>query len=326
MSETRLGLIGAGTVAMSYHCDKWDGLQNYRVTAVCDADAGRAARAADRFGSRVYDSPEELLRSGQVDGVFIFLPPFAHGEIELRAVEAGIPFFVEKPVAFDFAYARRVAEAVERAGLLTSVGYNWRYQETTEAARAALADRPVALATGQWCGGLPGVPWWRVAARSGGQIVEQATHIVDLARHLVGEVRSVSARGYSGQFTDMPDYDVEDATAALLEFESGAIGTLVCADLAPAGAFQAGLTLYSRDLIVTVTNVSARVSTPRQTVETLPGANPYLREDQAFVDAIREGDRGGIRCDYADGARSLAVSLAVRAAMASGRPEAVERL
>jgi predicted dehydrogenase len=324
MDEVRLGLIGAGTVAMSYHCDKWDGLTRYRVTAVCDVDAARAERAATRFAARVYATPGDLLGSGQVDGVFIFLPPFAHGDIELQAVAAGIPFFVEKPVALDLGYARQVAAAVARANLLTSVGYNWRYLETTEAAREALAGQPVALAVGQWNGGFPRVPWWRVAAQSGGQIVEQATHIADLARHLVGEVRSVSAHGFGGLMTDIEGYDVEDATAALLAFEGGAVGTLVCTDLAPAGAFQAGLTCYGRDLVVAVSTTSARVSTPRRTVEVLPGANPYLREDQAFVDAIKTGERGGIRCDYRDGARSLALTLAIRAAMASGGVEAVE--
>ena len=290
MDEVRLGLIGTGTVAMSYHCDKWEGLTGARVTAVCDADPGRAERAAARFGARVYPTAAELLGSGEVDGVFIFLPPFAHDDIELVAVRHGIPFFVEKPVALDLGYAREVAAAVAGAGLLTSVGYNWRYAEPTDAAREALTGQRVAMAVGQWNGGLPGVPWWRRVEQSGGQIVEQATHIADLARYLVGDVRTVSAHGFRGLFDDVEGYDVEDATAALLAFESGAIGTLVCTDLAPAGAFQAGLTVYGRDLVVAVTNTSARISTPRRAVEALPGVNPYLREDQAFVDAVRSCD------------------------------------
>src|SRR2546428_811857 len=190
------------------------------------------------------------------------------------------------------------------------VGYNWRHLESTDLARAALADRPVGLAMGFWLGGLPGSPWWRLRAQSGGQLVEQATHIFDLCRYLIGEVSTVFAGASRGQFQELPGYDIDDASACTLLFKSGAVGTIIATDLAPRGYSDIGLHLISRDLTLEITPTRLRVSRPGRVEEIVAAGNAYQAEDRAFVQAVAGGDRARIRCDYADAVRTLELTLA----------------
>ena len=77
--------------------------------------------------------------------------------------------------------------------MLTRVGHHWRCAEPVARARELLAHRTVRLVSGTWWDKVPPVSWWLHQARSGGPVVEQAIHLLDLARVLVGEVEVVQA-------------------------------------------------------------------------------------------------------------------------------------
>ena len=83
------------------------------------------------------------------------------------------------------------AEIAERRACVTGTGYHWRCLDTVERAAALLADAPARLALGAWLDKVPPPAWWPSRALSGGQVVEQLTHVLDLARLLVGEVAEV---------------------------------------------------------------------------------------------------------------------------------------
>src|SRR5215208_311322 len=193
MTRVRIGFIGAGGIA-GRHLGNLLGFSDVEITAVsdplqdrCDAFAARAGRA------RVYADWRTMLDHNELDALYICTPPFAHGPPELRAIEQHIPFFVEKPIAADLAMGERIARAVKNAGLVTAVGYHWRYLDTTEEAQAILAKNPARLALGYWLDCTPPAPWWGRQGQSGGQMVEQTTHIFDLARVLVGDVTELFA-------------------------------------------------------------------------------------------------------------------------------------
>lgn len=323
-----LGVIGCGQAASEYHWPFWHELRDAAVTAVCDLDPGRASAAAKRFGARAFASPELLLDEADIDALFIFVPPFAHGDLELRAAERGLPFFVEKPVGLDLLRAQRTEAEVAARGVMTSVGYDWRYSRAVERARTELAGREIALLQGFWLGSaLGGSPpsWWTRQELSGGQLVEQATHIVDLLVHLGGEVRQVNCRQAPG-FARNARVDVAGAGAVLVEMASGAVGAIVSACGLPHPTLRCGLVVSADGLHVEVTRQRARLyrGGERETYDapTASSDSPYLREDQAFVDAVRSGDPSGIRCSYADGVRTLAVCLAANESARTGRPVA----
>jgi predicted dehydrogenase len=316
MTATRVGLVGAGGVAQR-HARVLSGLPDVQVVAVTDVVPAAAEALAGACGARAVPDVEALLSAG-LDAAYVCVPPFAHGPAERAILAADIPLFVEKPIAIDRDTADEIVELVARRQLLTAVGHHWRYAEGVERARRLLAGRPVRLVTGGWLDKVPPVAWWPRRDRSGGPVVEQAAHVLDLARHLAGEVTEVYAYG-NGTPPDVAGADVDGATAAALRFASGAVGTLA-ATCVLGWKESAGLDVYADGLAVRITETSVvvRDGDSESVAECDPDA-ARVAVDRAFIDAVR-GAADDVRVPYAEAAGTHALALAVAESAASGRP------
>lgn len=316
MTATRVGLVGAGGVAQR-HARVLSALPDVQVVAVTDVVPAAAEALAGACGARVVPDVEALLSAG-LDAAYVCVPPFAHGPAERAILAADIPLFVEKPIAIDQDTADEIAELIAGRRLLTAVGHHWRYAEGVELARRLLAGRPVRLVTGGWLDKVPPVAWWPRRDRSGGPVVEQAAHVLDLARHLAGEVTEVYAYG-NGTPPDVAGADVDGATAAALRFASGAVGTLA-ATCVLGWKERAGLDVYADALAVRITETSVvvRDGDTESVAECDPDA-ARVAVDRAFIDAVR-GAADDVRVPYAEAVGTHALALAVAESAASGRP------
>jgi predicted dehydrogenase len=182
----RIAFIGTGGIARS-HADGLVKRDDVTFVGAFDVAADRAKGFSGQYGGTPYGSVAELLDEAKPDAAWVCMPPFAHGEAEAALVARRIPFLVEKPISNSLDTARRILDGVERSGTLAAAGYMNRYRRSVNRAREILADDAPVLVHGGWVGGTPRVAWWRVKAESGGQIVEQTTHIFDLVRYLAGE-------------------------------------------------------------------------------------------------------------------------------------------
>src|SRR5262249_39514136 len=178
------------------------------------------------FDGRAYNDFRPMLDREELEAVYVVVPPHAHTGAEILAAQKGCALFVEKPIANSLETAQEIAAAIDQAGIVNSVGYHMRYQESTDRAREALQDKTIGMLIGYWMGGMPGVAWWRRLEESGGQFVEQTTHIFDLARYLAGDVTEVYANATVRALQDVERFNVTDVGAANLKFKSGAIGTI----------------------------------------------------------------------------------------------------
>ncbi len=313
----RVGFIGCGGMANA-HFNSLRQLENVERVAFCDVNVERAQKATVTYGGTAYTDYTQMLDTEKPDAVYIVVPPGFHGSIELDVVERGVPFFIEKPVALSNDHTARVLDALRSRDLPTAVGYHWRYQSGSDLAQQALAGKTVGMALGYWMGGLPGVSWWRRMDQSGGQFVEQTTHIVDLARYLLGDVKRVYAAASLRDMTDIEPMDVPDVGTATLEFESGAMGTISNTCMLGIGG-PVGLHIVARDLWL---EVGGKLKIRDSDGERTEGedVNPIQLEDQAFIQAVETGDRSAIRCDYADGAKTLAVTLAINESARTHQP------
>ena len=319
MSTVRIGFVGAGGIAQA-HWDALSKIEGVALVAFCDIEASRAEAAAARFGATAYTDYETMLLEQPMDALYVCVPPHAHGGVEELAAQKGIHLFVEKPVARSLERARQIEAAIQKAGILSSVGYHFRYYGATERARERLQGLPIGMAIGYWHGGMPGVPWWRQHALSGGQLVEQTTHIVDLARYLVGEVAEVHAYFAHGVVPlPYPDGDVSEAGVVALRFATGAVGVITntCMLNAPG---EVALKIYTPDRILEVGWGKLIETEANRREEYTSRDNPYLNEDRAFIEAIRTGDRSLIRAPYSDAVRTLAVTLAADESARIGKP------
>lgn len=320
----KLGFIGAGG-NNSGHMNRTSALPGVDIAAVCDVVEGKAREAAARHEAKAYTNYHTMYAEEELDAVYIAIPPFAHDEQELEAVERGIPFFVEKPMTLSMDLARRVSRGVQEKNLVSAVGFQDRYLDIADKMKELLVGEPVGVIIGYWMGGMPGVMWWRQKAQSGGQAVEQTIHTFDQARNLFGEVESVYALGRKGILTDIDNYDLEDASAVSLRFRSGVIGTIYSGCYQKVG-HRVGLDILGQNLrleyVGRKTLTIHRAGAEPERIENANNAS--LDCDRAFLDAVARQDPTAVRSPYPDAAKTLEIVLAANESMETGRPVALQ--
>ncbi len=316
----QIGIVGTGWFGMM-HAEKLAKLPGVKVTAFVATNQQKADLAARRFdGARGYESIHQMLDDRKLDAVYICVPPFAHGEIEKALIERGIPFLVEKPIGVDEQLPSEILQGIQEKKLITSVGYHFRYMDGTDRAKELLRDRTALMALGYWMGSMPGVSWWRKMEGSGGQFVEQTTHIVDLLRYTVGEVSEVYA-AYGDRFMSSVEdgVTVPDVGTVTLKLVGGAVATISNTCAIPAGD-RAGLHIYTNKGVLELTHGGLIDTEAGRKTEYANASDPYERENEAFLHALKTGDTSQIRSTYADAVLTHNVTIAANDSARTGLP------
>jgi myo-inositol 2-dehydrogenase/D-chiro-inositol 1-dehydrogenase len=315
----KVGFIGAGNIARGGHLKHLSGWDDVDLVAFCDVNEDAASRAISDFGGIAYTNAESMLDSTDLDAVYVCLPPFAHTNQEILAAQRGVALFVEKPLSVDLPKSVEINAAIEASGVVSAVGYNWRSTSITKIARERMAGKSVSAAFAYWIGGFPAVMWWRQQAQSGGQMNEQATHVVDIARHLIGsDAVSVYAQGAKGIGSKKwEQHDICDHIVATITFENGAVLCAGTGHLAPEG-FRTGVDFLLDDLVVTHNNSELIVKTKGKEEKIKNTNKPYEEEDRVFLDAVRSGDREAVYCSYADALETHRITMAINESVENG--------
>ncbi|MGA3030218.1 MAG: Gfo/Idh/MocA family oxidoreductase [Candidatus Limnocylindrales bacterium] len=321
MAGTRVGIIGAGWIAR-VHVRVLSGFDDVRVVGIASRNPDSAGPLAESAGARVYPDYRSMLDEAELDAVFVCVPPYAAGEPALAVVDRGIALFAEKPLGVNEELPARIAKSIHEKRVVSCVGYQWRYLEVVDRARELLEAHPAHLVVGSWLGETPGAAWWIRKDQSGGQIVEQATHIFDLARYLVGEMEPTSAAGHRVPRPAFPESDILDVTETSVSFASGAVGSFSTTSLL-AGPHRVELETVSDGMALTLQVLDHRlvVRLGTETSTVAPPSEfetPYRLQNRAFVDAA-QGKPNRIRSTYDDALLTHHVTLAAsRLANAAG--------
>lgn len=319
--KVRIGFIGCGGIA-SAHIERLAKLEDVEFVGMCDVEREKAERFAQKYGGRVYTEFEKMLEEVKMDACYICVPPFAHKGQEELCIEKGIHFFVEKPVHLDLKKAEEIAKKVKEAGIITGVGYVLRYFDVVEEAKNIIEKEEIAFARGRYYGGVPGegkVKWLIKKDMSGGQLIEQATHIVNMMQYFLGDVEEVYGYKFEGiNSKRYPGYDVEDASTLLLKFKNGYIGNLTCTWLW--SGFNSGVEVAGKGIIIDYQGNTITVDRGNQKTITISSLDPMFEEAKAFIKAVVKGDPSYIKSDYADGVKTLAVTIKAHESMEKGVP------
>ena len=324
----RLGMIGAGWIARE-HVASISALPDAELTAVADLDAARAGELAAGAGARAYAEWGEMLAAETLDAVVVCTPPMAHRDPCLAAVERGLAVYLEKPVARTSEDARAIADAVRAAGAVVAVGYQYRAIDFLPDLRAAAADDPPGMLASYSVGATAGRPWFVTQAEGGGQVLERASHHIDLQCAIAGPVGWVQAAGARIDLAgaDRPAAsDIDDVIALSLGFRSGALGTVLCAWTSPELPSS-----YTLDVVSARSSVHVELDPGFTATGTRGGEEvalglsmaPIRRGMERFLEAARTGDPAGVACDVDAAAESLDVALACERALAAGGRVAV---
>ncbi|RKY62138.1 MAG: hypothetical protein DRP95_01935 [Candidatus Latescibacterota bacterium] len=318
---SRICIIGAGRMGKA-HAQRLGKIEGVQIAGICDVVPESARTLAEATGARPYVDCEEMLKRERPDAVWICSPANRHSEHVRLALKYKIPFFLEKPVAVDLEEARVVRDEVLSSGLLHSVGYMSRYLDIVGKLRELLEGEALAMVHIRVFWTIPVVDSIKSKEVAGGQVVDQATHFVDLARYLVGEVETVYSRRIRGLFPEEPLYTGDDASATVLAFRNGVVGNLICTyalfpEVTREYPFQM-LFICKRKLIEYTAGKMVRVISPQGTEEFPSSQDGLELEDRAFVEALRTGNPSGICSDYGDAFRTLEVTLAANRSMETG--------
>ncbi|TDL64739.1 Gfo/Idh/MocA family oxidoreductase [Rhodococcus qingshengii] len=324
MKKVRVGFVGAGGIA-NVHLQNISKNEMAEVTAICDIHEETALQKAKEYGGTPYTNVDEMLEKEQLDALFLSVPPFAHGEIEEKAARKGIHLMVEKPLGLDYQTVAKKAEIIKQSGIINGVGYCLRYWETVAKAKEYLRDKKPAMVRGYYLSSFVPTPWYREWEKSGGQLVEQSTHIVDLARYLGGEIEQVYADMSLQVHRNVPNINIPDVTSLNFVYDSGAVGhidsTFAQFD------HRMGIELFGEDFRVVIDGGNLTIfEKGSDTVNFKSELDVYGCQDHMFIEAVIKGDQNLILSSYEDGLKTLAVTLAANQSHKTGLPMKVADL
>ncbi len=307
--KVRIGFIGTGRIA-NRHMEKLSKIKDAALVSVCDVEKKEAEKMTKVWGGTYYTDYQEMLEKESLDAVYICLPPFAHTDQEILAAEKGINLFVEKPLALDLKKAGQISKIIEERGVISSVGYLYRYSDIVNRVKGEVSQGKIALILGHYLCPMPSVRWWKNKNESGGQIVEQSTHLFDLARYLVGEVDTIYGQRSRGLMKHVENYSLDDASCVNLHFQSGAVGS-ICSACTLKRSRDWGINLIGKGFRIDLLLSShLLIISNGKRKEVKMQIDPYQTEDEVFIEAVKKGRPEIIRSPYSDALKTLKLTLA----------------
>jgi predicted dehydrogenase len=287
----RVAVVGCGR--MGRERAKAAALFGVEAVLLFDESQQRAASLASECAPSLHVTDVPALIREKPDAIFICTPPFCRGPIENRAIELGIPFFVEKPIGVSAHQIRPILDNLGKHAVLNAVGYMNRYRNSVAHARAILQSRNIIGITAHWVGKKYGVPWWAVREQSGGPFNEQATHLMDLFRYLSGTPEPLHAAAHAPE-------GIETTVAVMLRLANGGLGT-----------FLYSCEAKDKDILVSIETTDGVLDLKGWDLEllcnTIDGSSSELesvpifeKETRAFLRAVTTGDRTLILSDFAE--------------------------
>ena len=361
----KLAFIGAGGVNFGGaegpwdHASRFETIKGVECVGVADVDVIRASNAlATRQAGpypeawatcQVFTDWRQMIEKIRPNAVVVGLQPDKHGQsdpphdVEVTLARHGIAMLIEKPLGMTHPdKLNEVAQALGKSGSIISVGYMFRYSAAITKMRQVLEDTPggPCVFLGRYnCAysTINRVAWWD-KRRSGGPIIEQATHFLDLARFICGEVdldsiqvTTIDAVNPMGQLSAMPknsigaevDSNVPSTakiprtTLAQWCFSNGAAGSLAHGLLLHQQRYEADLEVWADGVRCVLTNPyqMCRLGIRRSGIEETDWQDfdddPYLTEDIAFIKAVRKGSTQLVRSTYADAMKTYRLSWTI---------------
>lgn len=322
--KLKVAIIGCGGIA-GWHLSRIKDFPDLEFVGFHDIIPERADAFVEKTkqGKR-YDNFIEMYDVAKPDVLYVCVPPAEHGAIELEAAKRGIHMLIQKPISTDLNLATAISAAIDKAGIITSVGFQDRYLDIGDNIREFVDSHEIGLINGAWVGGIPGVLWWRKRSTSGGQIVEQNIHLFDMLRQFIGEPASVycsAGKGIVKPGPELAGYDVEDYSAANIVFKNGIVANIFTGDYLQGGAhFQCGLTFYAKDATLDYNLRSwVKVMDKDGIKEIKTALDQGMALDRTFIDAVKTGDASKIRSPYADALKTLRFTLACNDSIDTGK-------
>jgi len=226
------GIVGGGVIG-PLHARAITAQPDARLVAVCDIVPEAAEKLAGEFGAEAMTDLDAMLARDDIQVVSVCVPSGLHAEIGVKAAHAGKHVICEKPIDITLDAADRLITACDAAGVKLQVISQHRFGAGMQRLKKAIDDG----ALGALVMGNAEIFWYRAQAYydsggwrgtwaldGGGCLMNQGVHYVDLLRWAMGPVASITAKVGTLAHERI---EVEDVAVAVIQFENGAIGSLI---------------------------------------------------------------------------------------------------
>ncbi len=323
MKTVKVAIVGGGWFA-HYHLMNLLKMEEVEVIAM----ATRRVETLDDVKEKIphahlYSSFHTLIENEpDLDAIVVALPPHAHDSIEIIAAKRGIHLYVEKPLGVDLESVSETNRVIKEAGIICSVGYQTRYNTVLQRIKDELITLKVGSAHGIWNGTMPPPMWWRDKGSSGGQLHEQATHIVDVFRFLFGEIVSVYSTGSMSLMDHIPHFNTEDVSMSIYTFSSGLIASIQCGCFVDEekGVSTIGFSIYTDGATIEYEwDKKATIRSLKNEKSYLFGNTFHFTALHAFIQAIIQNDKSLVLSNYEDAYNTFQATYAANLSMKEKR-------
>ena len=327
-----IGIIGAGGMGRHHHRAVTD--YGARVVAVHDVRLEAARELAAHTESALATTALDAFFDVDLDGVVITTPPPIRLEPIQMACDRGIPVMVEKPPALNMAEGRKCLACIEKTDVISAVGFQLRYHPLYERLRALIASETVHLVrtvcTVDYYLSFRMSPWFLQYKISGGPLPEQAVHVLDCARFVMGNPKPVQAHALvvKNMALDRTEFDAENAIQMTYQLDNGVFGTHMNHCGTEKFSFEVEVVGPHLRLHANMTDNAIHGYLNGEVVnEPVVSENSLgLDKSGAWLRAIETGDRTLIRSPFSDAIETLALIDAAVQSRDTGRFMNVEDL
>jgi len=339
--KVKIGFVGVGGMGQCAHLRNYAVLPDCEVVAIAELREKTGAAVARKYNvPRVYRSHEELLAKEKLDGIVASQPFTRHGVLVPEILKAGLPVFIEKPLAGSIAMGEKILGALAGSKAWVMVGYHKRSDPATACAKAEIERLKasgeigrlkylrITMPAGDWIAGgyaelinikedaKPKLEWEPPAPDMSPELFKQYTafvnyyiHQVNLMRHLLGEPYRVTHADPSGVV-----FAGQSAGGVPCIIEMSPYQTTIDWQESALAAFEKGYVKLSLPAPLAA-NRAGRVevfrdpgdgATPETRVPQLPWVHAMRQQAMNFIAAIR-GERKP-PCEAAEALEDLKVA------------------
>ena len=233
--KVRYAVMGVGWISQAAFMPGVEHTGNSEMTALVSGREEKAETVAEKYGiKRVvdYEQMDELLRSGEIDAVYLATPNFDHTELAVKTLDAGVHLLLEKPMATSVADCEKMIAAAKKSGAKLMVAYRLHFEPGTLKAIQVLRDGEIGKLRFFNSSFSQQVNRQNHRAKHGywaGPVPDMGPYPINTVRNLFGaepiEVTATGVNSDSERFTDEDGKPFDDTVAVTLKFEDGRIGS-----------------------------------------------------------------------------------------------------
>ncbi|WP_413378155.1 Gfo/Idh/MocA family protein [Alkalihalobacillus sp. 1P02AB] len=305
----RYGIIGTGRMGL-HHVNQLKQIEGASIIAVCDEIEQNTDELVRLTGAIAYTDYKEMIEKEKLDAIYLCTPVKDRVQQVKIIAEKKINLYIEKPLASSVEEGEEIARIVNEAGIICSVGFQWKHMDIVKMAKEIVGDEPITLITGRWYWTVPLRKWLHYRHMGGGQVFDQSIHLINLSSYFSGEFDHLYA-AFTQKVTigEIENWDGYSITA---KFKNHTVANFY----STYGLYQEleeepflDIIQKNRLLRIHITRGKLMVKTPGKE-EMFYSQDKVQNIDKNFHEAVQSGNKGKILTTVEDGLHTLKVVLA----------------